>query len=1250
MLYVASGSPGSNGSGVFQSLDNGTTWTLFPDTTYGAVAEGGYLPHVSVTDLDTSLGNIDSTTGMPNLAGPYQAFVFLGTLTTGSDSVTGITNVGSLALGDTVEGTGIPAGTTIVAINGGSITLSNNATASGSQTLAAANPTATPDPDLLLATTYGRGQFAINLAPLIVGNTVTAAPSMPGPNPGSPPIVTGPITIDGMSELSGFGNTTWISVVDMTVGDSTYNQVIAGFNPANGVPVPNASNSTDAQGNFSINLDPETAFATSHGLKTIEIYATDNAGSMGNKVVFTFDLNPATQLVFDPSGEPPATATAGQNFAPVVVDAVDTHGSIDPFFNGPVTIDVSPSANSTFPVTVMAVNGVATFTAAATDLAIFTVGTYNLTATSGTLTSATSTPITITPAAPAQLLWVTQPPAQLTVENPFGVTLVVEDQYGNLEPTYTQPVSLSLFLNGNPSNNLNGMATIPAVGGSAAFGGLSISQVGDPYTLVATTETLGNVILTSVPSSAINVVAPILVVTKQPTNPVTAGTSFQVVVTAETVSGAVDTYFNDPVGLSIFSGPNNAPIGGTTMTTAMNGVATFSGVILDLAGPYILTASSSNLGLSVNTGTITVVAAQTAGLVFVQQPPPSVQARSQVGFGVVVGGEDQFGNPTSLAGQFTLQISTNPTGGALNGTTVVAANNGVATFSGLSISVAGNPYKLTATGGGHNSPESSAIDVLPAPAVSLQVTTQPPPSVTVYQTFSISVSAYDQFGQFDPDFNGMVTVAVANGPGMLQGTLSRMAVYGVAMFSDLYLTKVANSYTLSVSSPGLSGATTSAFNVTAAAASQLVILAQPASTVRAGTAFGFVVEALDQYNNPATSFNSTVTAALATGPAGGALGGTLTATANGGVAVFSALMIDQAGSGYTIQASSPGLSSITTTAVTVTPASASQLVILPANEPPSNVTAGQIFGFTVTAEDQFGNLATSFAGTVSVGLATNPVTGATLGGTLTAMANQGVANFQDLHLDTAASGYTITAKSGTLTPVTTTSINVAPAAAAALVVTIPPPSTMTSGSLFGLQISALDPYGNLATGFTGTVMIALKDNPGGGMLIGHRSRCNAVAGVANFTAGITTQTPASGYTLQATSPSNPDLTPVTTTPITVIPVPATQLAVQTQPTSVAAGATFTLVIAAKDMFGNVAQGFNGTVSVAIASGSLTLGGTQSVTASNGIATFNNLTLTTFEHSSDAQGHDHRAAEHHDEPHHRHELGYACVLRSERVRK
>ena len=59
-----------------------------------------------------------------------------GTLTSGSESVTGLSSTSNLNVGDVVIGTGIPFGTYISAINSSSsITLSQNATTGGSQSL-----------------------------------------------------------------------------------------------------------------------------------------------------------------------------------------------------------------------------------------------------------------------------------------------------------------------------------------------------------------------------------------------------------------------------------------------------------------------------------------------------------------------------------------------------------------------------------------------------------------------------------------------------------------------------------------------------------------------------------------------------------------------------------------------------------------------------------------------------------------------------------------------------------------------------------------------------------------------------------------------------------------------------------------------------------------------------------------------------------------------------------------------------------
>ncbi len=315
------------------------------------------------------------------------------------------------------------------------------------------------------------------------------------------------------------------------------------------------------------------------------------------------------------------------------------------------------------------------------------------------------------------------------------------------------------------------------------------------------------------------------------------------------------------------------------------------------------------------------------------------------------------------------------------------------------------------------------------------------------------------------------------------------------------------------------------------------------------------------------------------------------------------MILTKSGS-YTLQVSGTGLTPATTTAVTVTPLAASQFVI--STQPPSTVTAGSPFGLTITAEDKFGNVAAGFTGNVAVSLSHDPGTGV-LGGTLITPAASGVAQFSTLQLNTAGSPYTIAASSGTLTSPPSAPITVTPATATTLVVYIPPPTTMISGSQFGLAIAALDPFGNLATGYTGNVTLALQNNPGNATLSGPLTVA-AVGGVANFHAFITTEIAASGYTLTATASG---LSSVTTGPITVNPAPATHLVLISQPPSViTAGTAFGFIVAAEDAFGNIATPYTGHIIASVAAGSgATLTGLTSVAATNGEVTFSGLMLT-----------------------------------------
>ncbi len=119
----------------------------------------------------------------------------------------------------------------------------------------------------------------------------------------------------------------------------------------------------------------------------------------------------------------------------------------------------------------------------------------------------------------------------------------------------------------------------------------------------------------------------------------------------------------------------------------------------------------------------------------------------------------------------------------------------------------------------------------------------------------------------------------------------------------------------------------------------------------------------DSLGNLATSYAGNVSIAITggTGTAGAHLGGTLTVTTVSGVAIFSGLSIDIAGTGYKLTATATGLASATSTAFNVT-ATAGPAKVLAFTTQPPNTTPGSPFAVAVTARDSLGNTATSFTG------------------------------------------------------------------------------------------------------------------------------------------------------------------------------------------------------------------------------------------------------------------------------------------------
>ena len=121
----------------------------------------------------------------------------------------------------------------------------------------------------------------------------------------------------------------------------------------------------------------------------------------------------------------------------------------------------------------------------------------------------------------------------------------------------------------------------------------------------------------------------------------------------------------------------------------------------------------------------------------------------------------------------------------------------------------------------------------------------------------------------------------------------------------------------------------------AAAGTQVVYGVEP-SNVTAGVANSpsIVVDVEDPFGNIVLTDSSTVTLSIASGP--GSLSGTVIATASSGVATFSNVILDTAGT-YTLAATDGALTSATSTSFTVSAAAATQVVY---GVEPSNVIAG----------------------------------------------------------------------------------------------------------------------------------------------------------------------------------------------------------------------------------------------------------------------------------------------------------------------
>jgi hypothetical protein len=137
--------------------------------------------------------------------------------------------------------------------------------------------------------------------------------------------------------------------------------------------------------------------------------------------------------------------------------------------------------------------------------------------------------------------------------------------------------------------------------------------------------------------------------------------------------------------------------------------------------------------------------------------------------------------------------------------------------------------------------------------------------------------------------------------------------------------------------------------------------------------------------------------------------GTRTVSAVNGIATFSAISVDYASGGYWLVASAPGLESATSARFTVVPGAASEARII--DQPDSGVAGITLAPLRVELTDGR-TLAAGATDVVTIVLWSNP-NGATLSGTTTKAAVDGVVTFADLSIDKPGQ-YVLAAGSNTI--------------------------------------------------------------------------------------------------------------------------------------------------------------------------------------------------------------------------------------------
>jgi len=519
----------------------------------------------------------------------------------------------------------------------------------------------------------------------------------------------------------------------------------------------------------------------------------------------TINPAPAGNLAFV---QQPTSVTVGSIILPsVTVRVRDAYNNIVPAAQVLIS-----TTNGTF------LNGATTRTSDGAGIASFgnlsmnQAGAYALSATalSGAV-SATSIAFNIFSTTADNMIFVQHP-----TDTPAGqnispaVTVRVRDEFNNPVPDITVILATT-----NGTEMSGTLIQISGADGIAAFNDLNITLAGT-YALSASSGGLTTITSDNFTINPAN--ATKLLWVTQPASPQTAGnpwTSFSVEI-MDQYNNRVITNAN--VTVVTVTGTSGFASGSTV--AASSGVATFTAATYNRAETITVRAISGALAPTENSNSITINPASPNHLTFIQPPTNAVSGAAFSPIVTVIIRDLYDNNIPTATNPVSLTVSA---GSTLGGTTGIPAINGVATFTGVTISGNGANRVLTATSTGLTLATSNPFSVT-AYGTASNLTFSQQPSDTISGSIispAVTIRVTDQYG--NPVSNTAVSITTTNGTAMAGTLTQNSGADGATTFSNLSINQVGNGYVLSATA--LSGAintTSSAFNINATAGAPTV--------------------------------------------------------------------------------------------------------------------------------------------------------------------------------------------------------------------------------------------------------------------------------------------------------------------------------------------------------------------------------------------------------------------------------------------